>query len=110
MKYIKYEEELDEVLMSQNPKGGRPQKIGSRVYLSLERATGFSEADSLKEETQIRYCLGYCACSRKIVMGEKRARLLLEALKREGIVHEERKIPVRLRIARLLLSGQPYIP
>lgn len=96
-------EDLDEVLMYQNPKGGRPQMIGKMLLTGLEKA--ISEANDLKEETQIRYHLGYCTCSKKIVIGEKRARLFMEALNRNRFVMEKERVPIKVKLARFLIHA-----
>ena len=97
-----HEDGLDEVLMLHNPKGGRPQRVGKMVFLGMEPTGGFQEVSDLKEETEIRYNLGYCVCSRKIVIGRKRAMILAERFRQNRI--EPRRVPVRVRLARMLIN------
>lgn len=99
-----YEDGLDELLMSHNPTGGRPKRIGSVIFADDDRQSTY-EVDQIKEETSIRYMLGYCVCGRKIIAGEKRAAVLAAAFEKRNIKAKIPMVPLRLRIARRLVSG-----
>lgn len=99
-----YEEELDELLMSRNPLGGRPQGIGSLVFNDPDGQKTY-EVSQIKENSTQRFLLGYCFCGRKVVIGEKRASMLLAALKRRGIEERRLSVPLRVKLARSLVSG-----
>lgn len=93
--------ELDELLQSRNPNGGRPMRIGQTVFLSLER-DGVVDVSQVKEEIEQRFHLGYCVCGKKIVIGRKRAEIVSSMFHKYGIKPVQRQIPIRLRLARYI--------
>lgn len=99
-----YEEELDEMLLAHNPMGGRPQKIGQVIF---EDGNKCFEISRVEEETCKRYALGYCGCGKKVVIGERRAEVLMEVLRKNGI--KQKSIPsgtsLRLKFARMIVRG-----
>jgi hypothetical protein len=98
-----YEEELDEMLLAHNPNGGRPQTIGSILWPSEDR-DGVTEVSVIKEDSALRYMLGYCLCGRKVVIGQKRAGVLAEVFRRRSVKPYMPSVPWRLKLARLLLG------
>lgn len=74
-----FEDEL-EVLMLQNPKGGKPRKIGSTLILNMNPHEKVVDISEVREDTSMRFHLGYCPCGSKIAAGEKRALLIIKTL------------------------------
>lgn len=95
-------EELDEIIISRNPKGGRPQALGKMIFKDTERS--FHEVSQLETQTGISYMMGYCHCGRKVIGGEKWMKALARALKGKYIEPTPR-VPLRVRLARLLVKG-----
>ncbi len=93
----------EEVVMFHNPKGGRPMAIGQTTFLQ----EGDAEVSEIREESQIRYHLGYCTCSRAIKVGHKKALVLASMLEKKGIKPIRVKRSLRLRLLRTLL---PHVP
>jgi hypothetical protein len=96
-------ENLDELLMEKNPKGGRPAHIGSLIFNDRTCI----DLQQIKEECERRYHLGYCQCGRRIVVGENRAQALVETLGKRGFRPEPRRSPWRIRLAKRLLKSYP---
>lgn len=69
-----------EMLMLKNPRGGRPQRIGATVWTRLEPRGSTVEISDVREDTTMKFHLGYCQCGNKIVAGEKRALILIKVL------------------------------
>lgn len=92
-------ENLDELLMERNPKGGRPMHVGTLFYKDQMCV----DVSAIKEETQIRYHLGYCTCGRRIVIGPNRVDIIVERLARKGMA--PKRAPLRERVGRFLLRG-----
>jgi hypothetical protein len=69
-------EEDTELILHRNPKGGKPQKIGATVS-TRDPYVQLYEISDIKEDCSLRYFLGYCACGRKVVAGEKRVLILM---------------------------------
>lgn len=103
----KYEDEL-EVLMLHNPRGGRPQKIGVPVYLSLEPPQTVVEISSVKEDTSTRFFLGYCHCGKKLTAGEKRALIMMDRLARR--LNIESMDDLQARLLKQVMSSYPQHP
>lgn len=95
--------EHDEMLLFHNPKGGRPQKIGKLIWKGPDQ----HEINQIREESQIRFFLGYCpGCGIKNVIGQRRAEVLFKALKRQGITEPKIKMPFKQKIAELILGEE----
>lgn len=93
-------DEYQEMVMSRNPRGGRPVQAGNTVW----QAKDTQDISEIREDVQRRLMLGYCTCGKKIVVGYNRAEHLMSAMQKRGI-EPARRDPVRLRIAKLLVSG-----
>jgi hypothetical protein len=92
-----HEDGLDEVLLMHNPKGGRPQRIGT-IAPSKQLDPTSVDISEIREASTIRYHLGYCSCSRRIVVGYERARVFVTLLEKHGIQ------PVRVRFREHVLD------
>lgn len=73
-----FEREDLQVLLFNNPKGGRPKELGSTVFLDLKPHNSTIDISKVEEDTRRRFHLGYCACSTAITVGEKRMLLFLK--------------------------------
>lgn len=96
---MQYTEE-GEMLMNHNPKGGRPMRTGA---FAMKRGSDV-DISEIREDSQIRYHLGYCQCSRAIKVGHLRAEMLVAALEKRGIEPPKRRFTLRERIAKRLLA------
>ena len=94
---------LDELLMERNPKGGRPAHVGSLIFNDKTSV----DLQFIKEECERRYHLGYCVCGRRIVVGQNRAQALVDRLDRRGFQPVRRRVPLRIRLAKRLLRTYP---
>lgn len=103
-----FENEL-EVLMLNNPRGGRPQTIGTSIYLPLERnKNAIVDISKVEEETSVRFFLGYCHCGDKLVAGEKRALVMIDRIcRRLGIDSMD---DLQSRILKQVMSKYPQHP
>ncbi|MFZ6014817.1 MAG: hypothetical protein ACOYUZ_00460 [Patescibacteria group bacterium] len=97
-----YEEGLDEIAMLHNPRGGKPMEIGSRTWLKDRDI----QIEEVKEFSRYMYHLGYCTCGRRIVIGDKRAQLIVNALAKKGIVHRRQSRPLRAMLAKAIYNPQ----
>lgn len=70
---------MDGEMLVENPKGGRPMMLG-RVLVN----EGI-DVSMIREETAIRYFLGYCVCGEKIGVGHRRAQEVMAMLEKKGI-------------------------
>lgn len=85
-----------EFLMLQNPRGGRPQKIGASIYVPLEPKNSLVEISEITESSVMRFHLGYCACGKKIVAGERRALVLIKKLQDKLGIHSLEDLQTQL--------------
>lgn len=92
--------EEDEILYDANSNGGRPKKVGGSVWKDPNQV----EISSVGEDSSLRLHLGYCRCGRRIVAGSKRAGYLRDALERMHVERRSSKVPLRVRIGRMLLA------
>src|SRR4051812_39332155 len=90
-----FEDEL-EILMLHNPRGGKPQKIGATLWTPLQPKGSVVEISELKEDTTMRFHLGYCSCGNKIVTGEKRALILIKTLKQKLGIDSDEVLEVKI--------------
>jgi len=77
--------ETEEIILNHNPRGGRPQRVGTTVFKGLDRPESLFEVREISSSRVIRIHLGYCACGRKVVADEGTATVLLQALQRIGL-------------------------
>jgi len=94
---------IDELLLLHNPKGGRPMQIGRRIFGKRETDV---EISCVREESRTVYHLGNCQCGRSIVVGHKRAEILLDCLERGGVHPKKHPVSFRLFLAKLILPNE----
>lgn len=73
--------EYEEIVITHNPRGGRPQRLGATILKTMEPQDSLFEVKEISSSQVMRIHLGYCPCGRKVVADENRAIALLEALK-----------------------------
>ena len=94
-------ESYDELIMESNPKGGRPMGLGTLIFRSHDTV----DLSAIREDMEVRYHLGYCACGRRIVVGQNRAKALAASLCKRGLWPEPEREPFRVRLGKRLLKN-----
>lgn len=98
-----FKEEFDELVLTRNPRGGRPTEIGKIVFKNDDD----TDCNGVpKPCATIRYHLGYCrGCGSKIIISQERAEHLMYKLKKQGIEPKKYALDWRLKLVKFLLPN-----
>lgn len=95
---------MDDVsLLDKGPnRPGRPMELGNTAWKKNDQ----TEISNFKEESSIRFHLGYCMCGRQIVAGYNRMNLLMDRLEKAHFPRRrERRPPLRHVLGKMLMSN-----